>query len=97
MTELSHQASSRLVVSSLLPGLTIAVLTVWTDGSAFAADSLGELRERMVRVNMHGLIVELAWARTPEELDQVHESYRDLRDLFARLVTEGAAATADSA
>ncbi|MBO52289.1 MAG: protein-L-isoaspartate O-methyltransferase [Planctomycetaceae bacterium] len=52
MTELSHQASSRLVVSSLLPGLAIAVLAGGTARSAFAADSLGELRERMVRVNI---------------------------------------------
>ena len=52
MTELSHQASSRLVVSSLLPGLAIAVLAGGTAGSAFAADTLGELRERMVRVNI---------------------------------------------
>ena len=52
MTELSHQASSRLVVSSLLPVLAIAVLAGGTAGSAFAADSLGELRERMVRVNI---------------------------------------------
>ena len=28
MTELTHQASSRLVVSSLLPGLAIAVLAI---------------------------------------------------------------------
>ncbi len=41
---------------------------------------------RMVRVNMHGLIVELARATTPEEIEHAQETYRDLRDMFARVV-----------
>lgn len=42
----------------------------------------------MVRVNMHGLIVELARARTPEEIAVAEQTYRDLRDMFARVVLE---------
>ena len=52
MNDSSHHASTRLVVESLLLGLAIPVLAGWTAGSAFAADTLGELRERMVRVNI---------------------------------------------
>lgn len=43
---------------------------------------------RMVRVNMHGLIVELARARTDEEVAAAEETYRDLREMFARVVLE---------
>lgn len=43
---------------------------------------------RMVRVNMHGLIVELARARDEEELARVEQTYRDLRDMFARVILE---------
>lgn len=43
---------------------------------------------RMVRVNMHGLIVELARATTPEELEEAEQTYRDLRDMFARVVLQ---------
>lgn len=41
---------------------------------------------RMVRVNMHGLIVELARARTDEEVALAERTYRDLRELFSRVV-----------
>ncbi len=43
---------------------------------------------RMVRVNMHGLIVELARARDDEELARAEQTYRDLRDMFARVVLD---------
>jgi AcrR family transcriptional regulator len=45
---------------------------------------------RLVRLALHGLVVELAYARTDEERAAVDQSYRDLRDLFERLmVSEG--------
>lgn len=40
---------------------------------------------RLVRITLHGLVVELAFARTDEERDALDQSYRDLRDLFERL------------
>lgn len=43
---------------------------------------------RMVRVNMHGLIVELARARDEEEVEAAEETYRDLRDMFSRVVLQ---------
>ena len=43
---------------------------------------------RMVRVNMHGLIIELARARDADELAKAQETYRDLRDMFSRVVLE---------
>ena len=36
----------------------------------------------LIRILMEGLIVELAQAHTPEELSEVDQAYRDLRDLF---------------
>ena len=39
---------------------------------------------RLVRIGMHGLVVELAWARCDDDVAQTEQSYRDLRDLFAR-------------
>ena len=53
------------------------------------ADHLDELNypperlARMVRAGMHGLVVELAWAQSESDLEQVATTYADLRDLFA--------------
>ena len=52
MINSSHHASTRHVVESLLLGLTATLLAGWPAGSAVAADTLTELRERMVRVNI---------------------------------------------
>ena len=41
---------------------------------------------RLVRVTLHGLIVDLAYARTPADLDRVDQSYRDLLRLFEDIV-----------
>ena len=60
----------------------------------FSAD-LGQLAlppERLavlVRVTLEGLIVELAQARTSEEVAVVDQAYADLRTLFARYVLLG--------
>ncbi len=57
----------------------------------FSAD-LGQLAlppDRMavlVRVAMEGLVVELAQARTPDDVAVVDQAYADLRTLFARYV-----------
>ncbi len=37
---------------------------------------------RLVRITMHGLVVELAYARTPEDIERIERSYQDLRRLF---------------
>lgn len=37
---------------------------------------------RVIRTNLHGLIVELAYAKTPEELERVDQAYRDMRRVF---------------
>lgn len=39
----------------------------------------------LVRVALHGLVVELAYARTDAEREAVDRSYQDLRGLFARV------------
>ena len=50
---------------------------------------------RLVRVCVHGLLVELAYAQADDDLDAVDQSYRDLRALFERTVfREGSAARA---
>lgn len=60
----------------------------------FSAD-LGQLAlppDRMavlVRVAMEGLVVELAQARTPDDVAVVDQAYADLRTLFARYVLHG--------
>ena len=60
----------------------------------FSAD-LGQLAvppERMavlVRVALEGLVVELAQARTPDDVAVVDQAYADLRSLFARYVLLG--------
>ena len=40
----------------------------------------------IVRVGMHGLVVELARARTEAEVAEVERAYRDLRQMFAQSV-----------
>ncbi|MCA9493678.1 MAG: TetR/AcrR family transcriptional regulator [Alphaproteobacteria bacterium] len=40
---------------------------------------------RLVRVGLHGLVVELSQARTDAERAEVEQAYRDLRDLFHRV------------
>ncbi len=44
---------------------------------------------RMVRTVLHGLVVELAYARNTDDLQVVDQTYQDLRALFARVVTTG--------
>jgi AcrR family transcriptional regulator len=39
----------------------------------------------LVRIALHGLVIELAFARTDEERARVQLAYRDLRDLFERV------------
>ena len=41
---------------------------------------------RIIRTGLHGLVVELSLARTPEDFQTVEESYRDMRALFERVV-----------
>jgi len=36
---------------------------------------------RLVRITMHGLVIELAYARTPEDIARIESSYQDLRRL----------------
>jgi AcrR family transcriptional regulator len=40
---------------------------------------------RLVRISLHGLIIELAYARTPADVARVDQNYRDFRDLFERI------------
>ena len=40
---------------------------------------------RLVRIGLHGLVVELAYARSPEERASVEASYHDLRELFRQV------------
>ncbi|MCA9495109.1 MAG: hypothetical protein KC621_34510, partial [Myxococcales bacterium] len=42
----------------------------------------------LVRVTLEGLVVELAQARTPEDVARVDQAYLDLRMMFGRLVSE---------
>lgn len=42
---------------------------------------------RLVRIALHGLVIELAYARNDAERAEVERAYRDLRDLFARVAT----------
>jgi AcrR family transcriptional regulator len=43
----------------------------------------------LIRTALHGLVVELALARTPSEFETVERSYRDMRALFERVVASG--------
>jgi len=41
---------------------------------------------RLIRVALNGLVIELAYARSPEDLAAIDESYADMRELFSRVV-----------
>ncbi len=62
--------------------------------NAFAEDA-GQLAvppdrlAMLIRTSIHGLVVELSYARTPGELERVDQAYRDLREFFARAVLAG--------
>jgi len=43
----------------------------------------------LIRTAIHGLVVELSYARTPGEMARVDQAYRDLREFFARVVLAG--------
>lgn len=43
---------------------------------------------RLVRLCLHGLVVELAHARTDADRARVEQSYRDLRELFRKVAVE---------
>lgn len=43
---------------------------------------------RLVRITLHGLIIELAYARSDAEFARVDEAYRDLRDVFVRIAVQ---------
>lgn len=45
---------------------------------------------RAVRTGLHGLVVELAAARTPAERAAVHQTYEDVRTVLAAIVLEPA-------
>lgn len=41
---------------------------------------------KLIRVGMHGLLVELAMSKTDEDLERVDQAWRDLRELLAQHV-----------
>lgn len=50
----------------------------------------------LVRIGLHGLIVELAYAQTEEDLAVVDRAFQDLRGLFARVALRADAPADDS-
>lgn len=40
----------------------------------------------MVRTTLHGLVVELAYARTPSDFENVEQVYQDLREVFSMFI-----------
>ena len=42
----------------------------------------------LIRCTMEGLVMELAYARTDAELNQVEQAYQDFRELFERVILE---------
>ncbi len=54
------------------------------DGLTIPSDRLA----RLMRVSMHGLLVELALARTDEELARADQTYQDLRGLLSNLLEQ---------
>ncbi len=40
----------------------------------------------VIRTALHGLVMELSFARTPLQVERVNQTYRDLRNLFAQVV-----------
>jgi AcrR family transcriptional regulator len=60
------------------------------------ADQLAIPPERLamvIRTALHGLVLELSFARTPSQLDKVDQTYQDLRNMFARVVLSGPTST----
>lgn len=43
----------------------------------------------IVRTTVHGLVVELAYARSPEDLERLDQLYQDLRWIFSQVALEG--------
>ncbi len=43
----------------------------------------------VIRTALHGLVVELSYARTPTQQRRVEQAYRDVRNVFARVVLSG--------
>lgn len=55
-------------------------------------DELAMPPERLamvIRTALHGLVLELAFARTPGQVAKVDQTYRDLRNMFARVALSG--------
>ncbi len=55
-------------------------------------DALVMAPERLamvIRTVLHGLVVELAYARSPSQMAKVDQAYRDLRSLFSRAILSG--------
>ena len=55
------------------------------------ADSMPIPPERLawiVRTSVHGLVVELAYVRSPEDLERLDQIYQDLRYIFSRVALE---------
>jgi len=56
------------------------------------ADQLAMPPERLamvIRTALHGLVLELSFARTPTQLRKVEQTYLDLREMFAQVVLSG--------
>jgi len=60
-----------------------------TEDLALPPDRLAML----IRTTIHGLVVELAYAREPEDVQRVAVAYQDFRSLFARSVLSGPLST----
>lgn len=57
------------------------------------ADNMPIPPERLawiVRTSVHGLVVELAYVRSPEDLERLDQIYQDLRYIFSRVALESA-------
>lgn len=76
----------------------------YAESEAMLIDGIGELFDgeqllqlppdrvaRLVRVCLHGLVVDLSYARSDDDLAEVQRAYEDLRALFARLAEHDAA------
>lgn len=50
-----------------------------------------ERSARLIRVVLHGLMIELAMARDEQDLGRIDQSYQDLREIFARVVLDAEA------
>jgi AcrR family transcriptional regulator len=90
MVETMSQAIGNRPLRADVDAFYAEAMTMLEEGiTTVFADQLHELTyrperlARMVRAGMHGLVVELAWAQTNDDLAQVAATYSDLRDLFA--------------